>query len=396
MKFSTFAPYPTAETDNRSFLLPALAIVFALLTIQMFSEKVKEKLFLSIKESVVHRHLSASSLYYETTNKKRMDQVSTKAKILDVMKQAPDTVFSGEKLAQLLDISRTSIWKAIRELEKEGYRFEHLKTGYLYKQSDVLATTDMTCLSLPKEQIYLKKRTDSTMNDAKNGLLAHVKTPALFVSEAQDGGHGRFNRPFFSPEGQIYMSLILEPNQTFEELPQYTLLAAVALSLAIDELTGLSTEIKWVNDIYLNGKKICGILSEATSDIETGQISSVTIGIGINFSIDPTLFPEPLQKKATSLFKGQATSVTRNQLIQLVWQNFFDLIAGLPDQSYMKIYRQKSLVLNREVSFIKQQVTYTGIARDITNQGELIVDTPQQTFSLSSGEISLTHIDNYF
>lgn len=325
-----------------------------------------------------------------------MSHVSTKTKILEVMKQAPDTVFSGEKLAQLLDLSRTSIWKAIRELEKEGYRFEHLKTGYLYRQSDVLEPNEMSCEALPSTQIYLKKSTDSTMNDAKNGLLSHVQTPALFVSEAQDGGHGRFNRPFFSPEGQIYMSLLIEPYQTFEELPQYTLLAAVALALAIDELAGVSCEIKWVNDIYLDGKKICGILSEATSDIETGQISSVTIGIGINFSIDPADFPKEIAQKARSIFNNQTATTTRNQLIQLVWKNFFELLDSLSDQSYMKIYRQKSLVLNREVSFTKQQTQYTGIAREITETGELVVDTPTKQFKLSSGEISLTHIEKYF
>lgn len=322
--------------------------------------------------------------------------MSTKAKILDVMKQSPDTVFSGEKLAHLLDLSRTSIWKAIRELEKEGYQFDHLKTGYRYHTSDVLAANEMSCAALPETQIHLKKCTDSTMNDAKNGLLAHCDTPALFVSEQQTGGHGRFKRPFFSPEGQIYMSLVLTPHKTFDEVPQYTLLAAVALALAIDELAGVSCEIKWVNDIYLNGKKICGILSEATSDIETGQISSVTIGIGINFSIAPEDFPTEIAQKASSLFEGREATITRNQLIQLVWQNFFDLLDGLPDQSYMKLYRQKSLVLNREVAFVKQQTAYTGIAREITQTGELIVETPQGMIALSSGEVSLTHIDRLF
>ena len=104
------------------------------------------------------------------------------------------------------------------------------------------------------------------------------------------------------------MSLLLKPNHTFSELPQYTLLAAVAVAQAIDELTGKETQIKWVNDIYLEGKKVCGILSEATSDFESGRIASIVIGIGINFAIPQTAFPEDIQQRATSLFPTGGSS----------------------------------------------------------------------------------------
>lgn len=230
------------------------------------------------------------------------------------------------------------------------------------------------------------------MDDAKVAAMSQQSSPALFIAEKQLGGHGRFGRPFFSPTGQIYMSLLLSPNQTFEELPQYTILAAVALSLAIDHYTGKNTQIKWVNDIYLDGKKICGILSEATSDFETGRINHVILGCGINFSIDPANFPERLQTKAGSIFPTGNPPVTRNQLIQLIWQYFFELLDDLPDKEYVEIYREKSFVLGKTVQFSQQGNTYSGKATQITDTGELIVQTNEGDKILSSGEISLKAI----
>lgn len=319
--------------------------------------------------------------------------MTTKEKLLAFMKQQPKTVFSGERLANTLDVSRTAIWKAIRELEKKGYQFDHLANGYRYIPADILAADELILPELPQDRIFLTDHSPSTMNDARHYIPSGQPTPALFLTEAQSAGHGRFGRPFFSPSGQIYMSLLLQPNQTFEELPQYTLLAAVAVAQAIDELTGFSTDIKWVNDIYLAGQKVCGILTEATSDIESGRISHIIIGIGLNFSIKQEEFPTELQQKATSLFKGEPTTVLRNQLIHLIWQNFFDLLAHLPDQSYMSLYRQKSFVLGKTVHFTQQNKAYSGIATAITNTGELIVATSEGEKVLASGEISLAKIE---
>ena len=120
----------------------------------------------------------------------------------------------------------------------------------------------------------------------------------------------------------------------------------MAVSQAIEQLTGLNTQIKWVNDIYIEGKKVCGILTEAMSDFETQRINHVIIGIGLNFCIDPSQIPVELQSKIRALYEKDP-DITRNELIQLIWQNFFDLIAALPRQDYLKIYREKSYVLGK-------------------------------------------------
>lgn len=317
----------------------------------------------------------------------------TKYKVLALLKQSK-AIVSGESLAKELHVSRTAVWKAIRDLDKMGYQIDHLANGYRFVSSNVLESEEIAFGSLLSENILIEKSVDSTMNVAKLAAMNHQATPALFLTETQSGGRGRYGRPFFSPEGQIYMTLLLEPNQTFAELPQYTLLTAVAVALAIDEATGKSCSIKWVNDLFLDGKKVCGILSEAMSDFETGQISHVTIGIGLNFSIAPESFPKELQTIATSLFPDGSSTITRNELIQNIWRNFFELLDGLPDTAYLDYYRNKSFVIGKVVSFTQRGVHYTGKALRITDAGELVVQTTAAgEMTLSSGEISLSTID---
>lgn len=317
--------------------------------------------------------------------------MTTKEKILHLLQQS-DVVLSGEKIAQALAISRTAVWKAIKELEKAGYQFEHLANGYRYLSTDIYTVPALRTALPMVPTIQVTEATESTMKEAKLAALdATVATPALFLTETQIGGHGRFNRPFFSPKKQgIYMSLLLKPDQSFQELPQYTVLAAVAVSEAIDALLGKETAIKWVNDIYLDGKKICGILSEATSDFESGRITSIIIGVGISFSIPQADFPAEIREKATSLFAhGEVPTFSRSALITEIWTRFFALLAQLPNDDYLDRYRQKSFVLGRTVQFTQRGVTYTGIAQDITSTGELVVQTAQEQKVLSSGEISL-------
>ena len=316
----------------------------------------------------------------------------TKYKILALLKQSK-AIVSGASLAKELNVSRTAIWKSVRDLEKLGYQIEHLANGYRFLSSNVLEAEEIAFYPLSAENIFIEKQIDSTMNAAKVAGMNHQATPALFLTETQTGGRGRYGRPFFSPEGQIYMTLLLEPNRTFEELPQYTLLTAVAVASAIDEVTGKTCSIKWVNDIFLDGKKVCGILSEAMSDFETGQISHVTIGIGLNFAIQNEQLPNELQAIATSLFSEVAPTITRNELIQKIWRNFFELLDGLPDTTYLDYYRNKSFVIGKVVSFTQRGITYSGKTLRISDAGELIVQTTAGEMTLSSGEISLSTID---
>lgn len=179
------------------------------------------------------------------------------------------------------------------------------------------------------------------------------------------------------------MSLHLEPGLPLAQLPSYTLLIAASIVQAISNLLGLETQIKWVNDIYLGQKKIAGVLTEAVSDVETGTVAHLMIGVGINFFV-PT-FPEELKDKAGSLFDS-LPQLTRNELIVEIWRVFFS--SEVDD--LFQLYKQQSLVLGREISYQSQGQIVRARAVDILTTGELVVETEAGRQILSGGEISLS------
>ncbi len=291
---------------------------------------------------------------------------------------------SGEKIGEELNLSRTSIWKAIQRLQQEGLEIDSIKNrGYKLIQGDLILPDliqEKTNLT-----IRYKPKTKSTQTDAKEGIEAGNKGNTLYLSTCQTAGRGRFQRPYYSPsQGGIYMSLHIQPNLPYEKLPSYTLLVAAAVYKAIKNLTMIEVDIKWVNDIYFKNKKIAGILTEAMTSVETGLVTDVIIGLGINFSIAD--FPEDLKEKAGSLFTPPAP-ITRNELISEIWRCFYQTAP----EELLYLYKEHSLVLGREVSFIQDQTEKKGVAKNISDKGQLLIQLDDQTeIWLHSGEISLT------
>lgn len=291
---------------------------------------------------------------------------------------------SGEKIGEELNLSRTSIWKAIQRLQQEGLEIDSIKNrGYKLIQGDLILP------DLIQEKtnliVHYKPETKSTQTDAKEGVEAGNKGNTLYLSTCQTAGRGRFQRPYYSPsQGGIYMSLHIQPNLPYEKLPSYTLLVAAAVYKAIKNLTMIEVDIKWVNDIYLKNKKMAGILTEAMTSVETGLVTDIIIGLGINFSIED--FPEELKEKAGSLFMPPAP-ITRNELISEIWRCFYQTAP----EELLYLYKEHSLVLGREVSFIQDQTEKKGVAKDISDKGQLLIQLDDQTeIWLHSGEISLT------
>ena len=291
---------------------------------------------------------------------------------------------SGEKIGEELNLSRTSIWKAIQRLQQEGLEIDSIKNrGYKLIQGDLILP------ELIQEKtnliVHYKPETKSTQTDAKEGIEAGNKGNTLYLSTCQTAGRGRFQRPYYSPsQGGIYMSLHIQPNLHYEKLPSYTLLVAAAVYKAIKNLTMIEVDIKWVNDIYFKNKKIAGILTEAMTSVETGLVTDVIIGLGINFAIED--FPEDLKEKAGRLFMPPAP-ITRNELISEIWRCFYQTAP----EELLYLYKEHSLVLGREVSFIQDQTKKKGVAKDISDKGQLLIQLDDQTeIWLNSGEISLT------
>ncbi len=308
--------------------------------------------------------------------------MKTYERIYKILQEA-DGFVSGQDLADQLDVSRTAIWKSMKTLESKGLVIESIKNrGYRLLLGDLLLPDEIT--SATGLKVYLNETSASTQEDAKEGIKKGQPSPALYLAPNQRSARGRFSRPFFSPEsGGIYMSLHLQPNLPYDQAPAYTLMVASSIVKAISRLAGIDCQIKWVNDIYLGQKKLAGILTEAISSIETGLITDVIIGIGLNFLVPE--FPLDLQNKATSLFTSQAP-ISRNQLIAEIWNIF----QNTPERDLIKVYKEKSLVLDKRVTFVENQNSYAGLATDITDSGQLVVMLDDgQAKILNSGEISL-------
>lgn len=309
--------------------------------------------------------------------------MKTYEKIYKILQEANGFV-SGQDLAEQLEVSRTAIWKSMKTLESKGLVIESIKNrGYRLSLGDLLLPEEISQATGLK--VYFNETSASTQLDAKEGIELGHASPALYLAPNQKTARGRFARPFFSPEsGGIYMSLHLQPNLPHDQTPAYTLMVASSIIKAISRLTGIDCQIKWVNDIYLGHKKLAGILTEAISSIETGLITDVIIGVGLNFLVPE--FPKDLRDKATSLFTSQ-TPITRNQLISEIWNIFLKT----PERDLIKVYKEKSLVLDKRVTFVENKLSYAGLATDITDSGQLVVQLDDgQEKCLNSGEISLS------
>jgi BirA family biotin operon repressor/biotin-[acetyl-CoA-carboxylase] ligase len=308
---------------------------------------------------------------------------------------------SGEELAQRLGVSRSAVWKAVRALRKDGYEiFAATNRGYrLAPGSDTLSEQGIRlrlppgCASL-SAAILVEKSMDSTNRAAKLLALEGAAHGTLVLAEGQTGGRGRFLRPFFSPAGTgLYMSLVLRPEARGADATLITIAAAIAVCRTIKALTSFAPQIKWVNDIYLDGKKICGILTEATSDFESGGVTSVVVGIGLNYNTREDEFPPELRDRAGSLFPDGKAAISRNAFAAALVCELLRLCesGALAARDFLCEYRALSCVIGRMVEYTKDGACRRARAVGIDDDGRLLVEDAQGGVSaLFSGEVSLT------
>ena len=229
--------------------------------------------------------------------------------------------------------------------------------------------------------------TDSTNRVAKELAKEGVPEGTLVVAERQTNGKGRLGRSFFSPEGGIYMSMVLRPQIPAEDALLVTTCAAVAVSRAIESISGCTTGIKWVNDIFVNGRKVCGILAEAGLSGERECPDYVILGIGIN--VKKQSVPEELKDIVGCLEDTAAGPVLKEELISAVWEEFGALYETFSTAVYMEEYRERSVLLQREVTVLAPEGDYRAIVKDIDKKGHLIVERDGRGLVLSSGEVSV-------
>jgi BirA family biotin operon repressor/biotin-[acetyl-CoA-carboxylase] ligase len=253
-------------------------------------------------------------------------QSEIRKKLLDAFTNADDSYLSGQHLAEVIGCSRTAVWKHIEELRKEGFELEAVrKKGYRIVKTPEKITADEIRLGLTTEfigrNLHYEESVESTQRIAHQLAAEDVPEGTVILAEEQIAGKGRMNRKWHSPKYTgVWMSLILRPNIPLTKAPQLTLLTAVAVVQAMEEVTGLTPEIKWPNDILINGKKVTGILTELQA--EADRIHSIIIGIGINVNQKKADFPIELQEMASSLFIEKGEKISRAALIRSIFKHF--------------------------------------------------------------------------
>ncbi|MGM9637757.1 MAG: biotin--[acetyl-CoA-carboxylase] ligase [Eubacteriales bacterium] len=312
--------------------------------------------------------------------------MALKNDILALLEENRGADLSGQALAEHFGVSRNAVWKAISALKQEGYEIEAAQNrGYrLATACDRLSAESVRARLHHGIDLYVFDTIDSTNNEAKRMVSSGYSGCALVVAGEQTGGRGRLGRAFYSPaDTGIYLSLILQPGDNISKVMRITAAAALAVCMAIEELSGLHPMIKWVNDVYLGDRKICGILSEAVTDIESGTVQSVVVGIGINITTSD--FPDDISGRAASI--GMA--ISRPLLAATVCDRLLDLWEMLSAPSLMEDYRSRSLVIGKEIDFYLGSEKHVGKAVGIDDDGGLLVECDGRTQVLSTGEISI-------
>ena len=318
-----------------------------------------------------------------------------------MLRSAGEEYTSGQVLCEKLGVSRQAIWKNILQLKEAGYQIESQpKKGYrLLESADRLVGADIESRLAPDclcRRVECLETVDSTNTRAKQ--LAELGEPegTLVVAEEQTAGKGRRGRGWASEPGiGIWMSLILRPQLKPQQAASVTLVAAMAVAKGIRECCGLETGIKWPNDVVINGKKVCGILTEMSAQMD--YVNYIVIGIGINVGNEE--FPEEIKDVATSIYLESGKHVNRAMLIEKIWEEFedyYELYEKTQDLSSL-VKEYDSYLVNRgqKVRVLDSKEPYKGKAMGITDRGELIVDTWEARRLVSAGEVSVRGVYGY-
>lgn len=306
-------------------------------------------------------------------------------------------LISGGELSKNLNVSRTAIWKAINSLKDEGYNIESKKNeGYILNTNNNILSKEIikknTTTKVFGKEIDILKTVDSTNNYLKLKAQDKADEGLVAIAEQQTEGKGRKGKSFFSPAGSsIYMSVLLKPKIKISNINLITIIAAISVVEAIYNTTEIQTSIKWVNDVMYNNKKLCGILTEASIEGESGDINYIVLGIGIN--VKKINFPDDIKNVATSL--GNITSIdyNRNELIgQLLTQleNNYNKLFSNNQCELINSYRNYLSMLGNEINVILSDSTYTAKALDIDENAHLIIQLPSgEITKINCGEISI-------
>jgi len=326
-----------------------------------------------------------------------------KGKIIKILKDSGNDFISGEKISEQLGVSRAAIWKYINVIKEDGYEIEAItRKGYrIISSPDVLTFEEIKDLlrteHMGRNIIYFES-IGSTNSTAKELAERGEKHGTVIISEEQTTGRGRLGRNWVSPKYKgIWMSIILRPNIVTENISQITLIGAAAVQKAILRM-GIKTSIKWPNDIVLNSRKVCGILTEMSGEID--HINYLIMGIGINVNMEEKDLPIDLKDVATSLTIESGKYIERKLLLANVLNIFEELynefVKNGNVKETMEICRKNSLLIGKDIQVINRGKITKAKAVDISDSGELVIENQQGMLEyIVSGEVSIRGIYGY-
>lgn len=321
-------------------------------------------------------------------------------KILGLLRET-DGFLSGQELCEKFGVSRTSIWKAIRQLEEKGYQIEAVRNrGYhLLSEPDLLNGEQIRpylCTEWVARDIRVYDSVDSTNSEAKRAAEDGCGQGLLILGEEQTAGKGRRGRYWASGKGEgVFMTLLLKPDIDPGNASMLTLIMGMAVRDAIEKVTGLEAQIKWPNDIVCDGKKICGILTEMSAQID--YINHIVIGVGIN--VHNREFPPDVQSVATSVYQQTGKKIRRAQLAAEVmncFENYYNIYLQTENMKNLQnAYNTHLINRGRRVRVSDLKKDFTGMARGINEKGELLVETEDGLTAVSAGEVSVRGVYGY-
>ena len=308
-------------------------------------------------------------------------------KILELLEKS-EGFLSGEEISEKLGITRSAVWKHIKSLKKAGYAVVSVPSkGYKIEYAPDKINPERIRKFVPGE-LYFFEKTASTNIEAK--LSENAPDKSVFIAETQTDGRGRLGRKWLSSkDGGVYMSIYLKPDIPPYKVSALTLVAGLAVQRAIE-----NTTIKWPNDVLFSGRKVAGILTEMSAEID--RVGYVVVGIGVN--VNTEAFSIDLVRKATSMYLETGKKYERESVINSILENFWQIYDEFLKGNFAKIrreYMRCCATLRKEVVIIKNDEEIVARAVDITENGELVVEKDGKRFSVNSGEVSVRGLLGY-
>lgn len=313
--------------------------------------------------------------------------------VLKILEDNRNEYVSGNDISKKLFVSRNSVWKAVNALKSRGYNIEAVTNkGYcLSASNDIISAQSIEKYLKRDFRISVFDELDSTNNYLKKLASDGEKEGRLIIARTQSRGKGRMGKSFYSPEDSgVYFSVLLRPQFSAEKSLFLTVMAAVAVAETAMNYSDGEVSIKWVNDVYIDGRKICGILTEGSISLENGGLQYAVVGIGINVLIPDNGFPEDIKERAGAVIsEKEAPDDIKSRIIAEVINRFFDMYSG-EDTDYIKRYQGYSYLTGKKIDVLYHDRTEPATVLGITDDCHLKIRTETGAEkTLSSGDVSI-------